>query len=185
MTRRTPCRARRFTAACAAVTVSAGAFTGIAATSATAAPASVTPATSSADSTTLGNPASRPLETRVLLKNNTKEAVYTSSYRGMGVWSDWTVLWPGHSRSFRDSYRWSDDVEFRISTEQSKSNSIDVDAENPAYSTPWMSVDWNSEYFNVGGTYTWEVKDGGEIFGTRHHDSDDAKQFELVINKVW
>ena len=127
----------------------------------------------------------RPLDTRVTLKNNTKEAVYTKYYRGMGVWSDWSVLWPGQSTSFRNLYRWSDDVEFRISTDQSQRTAIDVDAENPLYSTPWMSVDWNSEYFNVGGTYTWHVKDAGELFGTRHQDSDGAKQFELVINKVW
>ena len=186
MVTRNPYRATKFATALVTSALAAGVFLSMGTASAAAAPAATNSSTTAASTVAASDIApSQPLATQVTLKNNTQEAVYISRYRGMGIWSNWTVLWAGQSETFRNSYRGSDDVEFRISRDKTRRTSIDVDAENPLYSTPWMSVDWNSEYFNVGGTYTWQVKSGGELFGTRHHDADGAKQFELVINKVW
>ncbi len=46
-----------------------------------------------------------------------------------------------------------------------------------------MSVDWDSEYFNVGSTHTWvsEHGDGTRFWGKREHDTKWDKRFLLHV----
>lgn len=71
-----------------------------------------------------------------------------------------------------------DDVQLRIfrSAEDARENSmleaIEVDAENPAWSSPWLSVSYHSKYYGFGTVHHYESAQArAEFTGKRSGDS--------------
>ncbi len=111
------------------------------------------------------------------------------------AFTDWwasDVLQPGETRSYHGNYGGVDDVQLRVfrSAEDARENSvfkaIEVDAENPAWSSPWLSVSYQSKYYSVGTQHYYVSPIAGAHFtGKRHGDTSHYKQFELTMTKGW
>lgn len=125
--------------------------------------------------------------THVTFANSGDQPIWIREYNPgpPGVWGRAHKVDPGGIKGLDGDYPVLDDVEARVyfseSDAQAEENHVEVDAENPAYSTPWMSVDWDSEYFSVGGTHTWITEEGHRFEGQRMEDSKDNKEFRLDV----
>lgn len=63
---------------------------------------------------------------------------------------------------------------------------IEVDAENPAWSSPWLSVSYHSKYYGVGTVHHYEsALARAELTGKLDGDSHCFKEFELRMTKGW
>lgn len=123
--------------------------------------------------------------THVGVGNGGDLPIWIQKWYPSGGWGNVYKLNPGEWTSHSGDYPVLDDVEMRVyfseADAQSESNNIDIDAENPAATTPWMSVDWDSEYFGVGGKHTWITDEGHRFDGERHADSKHNIEFRLLI----
>lgn len=142
------------------------------------------PTTDAPDSYTKG--------TQVTLRNQTGGTIWVRGHRAFTDWWAPYVLNPGETVAYRGDFPGVDDVQLRIfrSAEDAKGNSvfksIEVDAENPAWSSPWLSVSYQSKYYNVGTQHHYESPLAGAHFtGKRHGDSTHYKEFELTMTKGW
>lgn len=130
--------------------------------------------------------------TQVWFRNDTGSTVWVREHH---VFTDWYAseqLQPGESAYYSGNYGGVDDVQLRIfrSAEDARENSvfkaIEVDAENPAWSSPWLSVSYQSKYYSVGTVHFYVSPIAGAHFtGQRHGDSDNYKHFELTMTKGW
>ncbi len=127
--------------------------------------------------------------TMVIVQNTGDQSIWVVKLYPFGATSDDPVqIDPGKQYTWQGKRDGQDDVElavyFNKGDADREKNGIDVDAENPLYSTPWLSVDWDSEYFNEGSSHTWVTKDGSRYHGRRSHDSHEHKVFWLQITNV-
>lgn len=172
----------------AAVTVTLG----LAAAGVTAGPAVASSADPQSPATATQSDSERPnwaMGSRLVLRNDTGGSIWVSNYVTFGTWSAATELTAGRSVSFTGRHAGSDDIELRIfrakPSDVSNLDRIEVDVENPTYSTPWMSVASDSEYFNQHSTHYWTTGKGAEFWGKRDGDSDRYKEFQLHMKKSW
>lgn len=131
--------------------------------------------------------------TSVWFRNATDSTMWVREHH---IFTDWYVadeLQPGEAKSYSGNYGGVDDVQLRIfrSAEDARENSmfkaIEVDAENPAWTSPWLSVSYHSKsYDSVGTVHHYESALAGAHFtGKRNSDSNNYKQFELHMTKGW
>ncbi len=158
-----------------------------AAPAAPATDAGATPATPASDAD-----ASFTKGTEVSFRNNTGSPVWVREHHVFDDWYGSDVLQPGQAKSYSGNFAGVDDVQLRVfrSAEDARGNSvfkaIEVDAENPAWSSPWLSVSYQSKYYNVGTVQYYVSPIAGAHFtGKRHADSSHYKQFELTMTKGW
>lgn len=122
--------------------------------------------------------------TWVKVRNEGDTTMYVRMYHSTG-WASPVAINPGQERSFAYSRTGADDVELRFffqeSSAASNSDGIEVDADNPALTHPWLSVDWSREYFVVGRTHTWVADDGSRYWGKREGDCGGFKHFSLHV----
>lgn len=130
-------------------------------------------------------PAAWTRGTHVGVQNTGDEPVWIQRFFPAGGWGEPTKLAPGEWTDHAGDYAALDDCEMRVffsaADAAAERDNVDVDAENPSYSTPWMSVDWDSEYFSVGGKHTWITDEGHRFDGERVEDSRHYKEFRLKI----
>lgn len=123
----------------------------------------------------------------VLVRNDGDQTLWVRKWHWQTdfYWESPVAINPGSEARFTGKSSGTDDLELRVFLDEGKAHAnedgIEVDAENPAYSTPWMSVDWDSEYFNIGGTHTWVADDGSRYWGKREDDSYHYKRFRLHV----
>lgn len=131
--------------------------------------------------------------TSLTFRNDTGKNVWVRHYRYAGEWRSPIQLAPGATRTYDGNWPGTDDVELRVfkSEEAAKDNSVfkayEIDAENPAYSSPWISVSYMNRYFGVGDTTTWYGAGwlgDAEFWGKRHDDTSRYKQFELHMKSM-
>lgn len=160
----------------------------MAATPATAAPPAPASAVQAADRAEASEFITKG--TSVTVRNDGDQTIWVRKWhwRTGFYWEAPMALTPGALASFAGNHCPGDDVELRVFFDQGKADDnedgIDVDAENPAYAAPWLSVDWDSEYFSVGGTHTWVAHDGSRYWGQRESDSSAYKHFRLHVTNV-
>ena len=165
------------------------------ATSNPAAPSPVAPAPAAeggAAATSDSHPDAFTKGTNVWFRNETPNTVWVREHH---IFTDWYAadeIKPGDSKAYSGNYGSVDDVQLRIfrSAEDARENSvfkaIEVDAENPAWSSPWLSVSYQSKYYSVGTVHFYVSPIAGAAFtGQRHGDSDNYKHFELTMTKGW
>jgi hypothetical protein len=127
--------------------------------------------------------------TAVTVRNTGDQSIWLRKYDVLRLkWESPEEIPVGGENRYCEISANLDDVELLVFFDKGKADrndgGVNVDAENPAYSSPWMSVDWNSEYFSIGGTYTWVAKDGSRFWGKRGADSDRHKEFELHVTNT-
>jgi hypothetical protein len=128
--------------------------------------------------------------TEVTFRNQSDTTVWLRHYDYAGRWNGAVKMAPGSTKVMTGTWVGTDDVEFRLfrSAEDANANrrGYEIDAENPAYSEPWMSVDYRSQYFKVGDQRTWVRSGGiGEFHGARKDDTKDNKVFELTMKTMY
>ncbi len=132
--------------------------------------------------------------TKVTFRNDTGVTIWVRQYDCMRDWYSPKKMEPGTTLTFAGDHPGTDDVELRVfkSEDAATSNwwykSYEIDAENPAYSSPWMSVGYRSQYFREGDTHEWRAElapDRAVFWGKRHGDTDKFKVFELHMKSVW
>lgn len=181
----------RFSSIAAAAVVGASVAGLMMAPSASAAPANppAPGATASAPVEAPAHPEMFNSGTEVTVRNDGDETMWVRRWHQKTdyYWESPVELSPGAEFAFAGKHGLADDVELRVFFDKSKADAntggIEIDAENPAYSAPWMSVDWDSEYFSVGGTHTWIAHDGSRYWGKRLSD-DGYKKFRLHVTNV-
>lgn len=123
--------------------------------------------------------------TNVGVTNGGDQPIWIQKFRPSSGWGTPVKLAPGEWTHHSGDYPVLDDCEMRAyfseADARSHDNNVDIDAENPAGTSPWMSVDWDSEYFSVGGKHTWITDDGHRFDGERLGDSRHNKEFRLTI----
>lgn len=132
--------------------------------------------------------------TAVTFRNDTGATIWVRHYDCLRDWHDPRKMEPGTSLRFTGDHPGTDDVELRVfRTEKDAEsnwlvNSYEIDAENPAYSSPWMSVGYDNHYFREGETHTWHAGSQpgrASFWGKRHDDTDKYKVFELHMKSLW
>lgn len=129
------------------------------------------------------------LGTKVKVVNNGDQSIWVREFSlGSMKWMSPREIQPGQSWNFEGKEDGFDDVELNVFTSledaNNEDNGINVDAENPAYSTPWLSVDWDSEYFSEGHWHTWVADNGMRFTGHRNGDCSHYKNFTLDITNL-
>ena len=125
--------------------------------------------------------------THVGVQNTGDQPIWIQKYwpGPPGKWSTPVKVMPGEWTSHSGDYPMIDDCEMRVffseADAREEENNIDIDGENPAGTSPWLSVDWDSEYFKVGGKHTWITDEGHRFEGERVSDSATMKEFRLKI----
>lgn len=143
--------------------------------------------------TTSKDPESRWTKgTRVTVRNDTGRTIWVRQYDHAGMWFAPVQMEPGASHSWGGNWAVVDDVELRFfwreddAKNNSRFNSTDVDAENPSYSAPWMSVGYDSRWFGIGQTQHWRFSQTHvEFWGKRNDDSRDFKEFDLHVKRLF
>lgn len=130
--------------------------------------------------------------TKVWFSNETTETVWVREHHIFDDWYGSDVLKPGESKTYSGNFGGVDDVQLRVfrSAEDARENSvfkaIEVDAENPMYSSPWMSVSYQSKYYSVGEiNYYVSPLAGAHFTGQRQADTSYYKYFDLRMTKGW
>lgn len=130
--------------------------------------------------------------TAVWFANETSDPVWVREHHIFTDWYPADRLDPGESKTYVGNFGGVDDVQLRVfrSQEDARSNSvfkaIEVDAENPAYSSPWMSVSYVSKYYGVGTIHHYVSPIAGATFmGQRQADTPNYKYFDLRMQKGW
>ena len=197
----------RLAARAAAALLAAGSIAGLTAVPSLAAPAAPAPAAPApaapAPATEVGAVPAAPAPaadsdnsftkgTSVYFRNASGGAIWVREHKAFTDWWASDVLQPGETRSYHGNYGGVDDVQLRVfrSAEDARENSvfkaIEVDAENPAWSSPWLSVSYQSKYYSVGTQHYYVSPIAGAHFtGKRHGDTSHYKQFELTMTKGW
>lgn len=123
--------------------------------------------------------------THVKVLNEGDETMYVRMFIWPKGWSSPEAVTPGQEKSYAYSRTGADDVELRFFFNEHSAahntDGIEVDADNPALTHPWLSVDWSREYFVVGRTHTWVADDGSRYWGKREGDSSGFKHFRLHV----
>lgn len=147
--------------------------------------------------------------TNIDLENRTGKPIWVSQWGGSGT--GWSVpderdsLKPGHRFNYAANRVGSDDVELRIFLSYSdvlaKKKYVDVEAENPVWSAPWMAVAKESDvYFDLWQEHTFKetqtheadqsafgapqvAVNSVEMSAKRWADTKDCKWFSLSITK--
>ena len=139
-----------------------------------------------------GAPDSFTKGTKVWFVNETSNSVWVREHHIFDDWYGSEELKPGESRTYSGNYGGVDDVQLRIfrSAEDARENSvfkaIEVDAENPMYSSPWMSVSYDSKYYLVGTIHHYESPlAGAKFMGQRQEDQTYYKYFDLRMTQGW
>lgn len=191
----------RFAARATAALLATATIAGLTSTMAVAAPADPANAAASAATTTSATANPGPAAeadtsftkgTAVAFRNDTASSVWVREHH---IYTDWYAaeeVKPGQTEYYSGNFGGVDDVQLRIfrSAEDARGNSmfkaIEVDAENPAWSSPWLSVSYHSKYYNVGTVHTYEsALAGAQFTGKRNGDSSNFKEFELHMTKGW
>lgn len=190
----------RFARRAAAALLAAGSIAGLAcvpavaapAAPAQAAPAAPAPAPAATTGPSADADASFTKGTRVSFRNDTGSTVWVREHEVFTSWFSAQAVRPGEVKRYTGNFAGVDDVQLRVfrSAEDARGNSvfkaIEVDAENPAWSSPWLSVSYQSKYYNVGTVQYYVSPIAGAHFtGKRHADSSHYKQFELTMTKGW
>lgn len=130
--------------------------------------------------------------THVWFNNETSETVWVREHHIYTDWYSADELAPGESKTYSGNFGGVDDVQLRIfrSAEDARENSvfkaIEVDAENPAWSSPWMSVSYHCKYYLEGTIHHYESALAGAQFkGQRQVDTEYNKMFDLRMTRGW
>jgi hypothetical protein len=134
--------------------------------------------------------------TSIEIHNHTGKDIY---YRGNNPYYGWdntpSTLQPGRSMRISRDYAAFDDIEGRIFADYAAAaandsvRSIELQAENPAWSAPWIEYSNHTEYFqNQGEEHsvtepcTW--RDTNSWWWKRENDGNGHKNFQLHIKRL-
>lgn len=129
--------------------------------------------------------------TSLWFRNETSATMWVREHHIYTDWYSADVLQPGQAKSYSGDFGGVDDVQLRIfrSAEDARENSmlkaIEVDVENPAWASPWLSVSYHSKHYSsVGTVHHYEsALAGAQFTGKRNSDSSNFKEFELRMTK--